>query len=396
MSRLKRSFLASIGLMTVIAIVGLIYYTPGLPIDRWLELLMLLGMLLHSQHRGVAVVERIKVSLSGAIHLTILFTYGIGAAMWLSLVDNIIFGLVVKADLHKIFFNILQRLVTVLVAGQFFMLLNGNSSLVMPASLPAMFVTLVSYTVINILLVVAISAQLKGESPLSLFRELKLNVWINLLIYGYVGVVFSFYIEQWGVIGILLFTVLLISISEVMRHSMLLISEQERWIKAEQELMLDAKTKAYNYRYLTEWLDNPENEERLALLFIDIDDFKVYNDRYGHEAGDHALKAIAQKIMASVRSVDRVVRFGGEEFVVILPDANSTRAVRVAKRIQTNLAELSQTKLEDIVTVSIGIALYPDDGIDKMDLIHAADTAMYRAKAEGKNQYSLLVRGDYQ
>lgn len=393
MSRPKRSFIAFCSVLTILVMVGLFRHTSDVPWERWLEFLILFGMLIYSQKRGVAVVNRITVSLSGAIHLTIIFVYGTGTAMLLVIAVNIIYGLLTKRELIKVYVNALQRTVTALLAGQLFLTLNSGLDLVMPNSLFPMLVTLFFYTGTNIVLVDILGSYLRNEPRFTLFKEMKINMWINLLIFGYVGVVFGFYVAEWEFFGILLLAGLLIGISEIMRHSMHLISKQERWIEAERELLLDAKTQTYNYRYLSEWLDQPENEDPFALLFIDIDDFKIYNDLYGHKSGDHALKTIAKMIMDSVRDQDRVVRFGGEEFVVILPNTDRTKAIQIAKRIQTKIADLSHARLEHIVTVSIGIAVYPEDSLDKMDLIHAADQAMYRAKADGKNQYRVVGEG---
>ena len=135
----------------------------------------------------------------------------------------------------------------------------------------------------------------------------------------------------------------------------------------------------------------------LAVLMLDIDHFKRYNDEYGHLAGDATLKQVAQLLCDSLRKVDIVARYGGEEFVVVIPDARKTGAHEVAERIRSSIARHQFKVFNDQtkVTVSIGIALFPDDahgvvGADTahlaFEMIQCADKALYRAKEEGRNR----------
>ena len=141
-----------------------------------------------------------------------------------------------------------------------------------------------------------------------------------------------------------------------------------------------------NYRYLREWLETEFGSEKLALLFIDIDDFKFFNDNYGHHIGDQALRLVAEILTKNVRTADKVIRFGGEEFVVILNNADGKQAYEVAQRICLRVSELRETEFKYPLTVSIGIALYPDDTDNKHTLLQIADSAMYVAKSRGKKQ----------
>lgn len=126
-----------------------------------------------------------------------------------------------------------------------------------------------------------------------------------------------------------------------------------------------------------------------AVLFIDLDDFKTVNDTLGHDAGDALLREAARRITACVRESDTVARMGGDEFTVIIGDVRTPASVeRVAKKIIANLA--SQFDLDGqtcSISASIGIALYPDNGGTKEQLVKVADNAMYAAKYSGKNCY---------
>jgi diguanylate cyclase (GGDEF)-like protein/PAS domain S-box-containing protein len=126
----------------------------------------------------------------------------------------------------------------------------------------------------------------------------------------------------------------------------------------------------------------------LALLFLDLDHFKNINDSLGHAVGDHLLKEIALRLTGSIRETDTVGRLGGDEFLLLLPDADADAAAHVAlKLIEECVRPFAFESHSLTVTPSIGIALYPKDGSDFNELLKSADTAMYRAKDDGRNAY---------
>jgi len=129
----------------------------------------------------------------------------------------------------------------------------------------------------------------------------------------------------------------------------------------------------------------------LSLMMIDIDLFKLYNDNYGHDQGDIALKTVAETIKDSLpRASDFVARFGGEEFVVLLPVTDAQGALVIAKKIIDNVEAKDirhkYSKVSGCVTVSIGIAAMNGENIDKNVLFKRADTALYKSKINGRNQ----------
>ncbi len=125
----------------------------------------------------------------------------------------------------------------------------------------------------------------------------------------------------------------------------------------------------------------------ISLVMLDLDHFKNVNDTHGHLAGDEVLKATADILREAVRSVDLVARYGGEEFAVILIEIDRASAAEVAERLRCSLEEtiVNFEGRELRVTGSFGVACFPDDAGDKRGLIEAADAALYRAKAEGRN-----------
>jgi len=131
------------------------------------------------------------------------------------------------------------------------------------------------------------------------------------------------------------------------------------------------------------------NNTRVAVFFIDLDRFKDINDSMGHEAGDILLKALSGRLMNCIRSGDMLARIGGDEFVVVLSDmADDATPDQVARSMLAALKEpFSLAGNEVFAGVSIGLAMYPDDGLSKEALLKNADTAMYRAKAAGRNTY---------
>lgn len=155
----------------------------------------------------------------------------------------------------------------------------------------------------------------------------------------------------------------------------------------------DELTGLYNYRYFREFVDREIHRgERynppLSLAMIDIDDFKQYNDQHGHEAGNETLAAIAHLLTGSLRKVDVAARYGGEEFALILPSTTKEAAYRVCDRaratIESHAFAVSRNETASM-TVSIGIATFPGDARVAGELIRRADSAMYVAKAQGKN-----------
>jgi len=156
----------------------------------------------------------------------------------------------------------------------------------------------------------------------------------------------------------------------------------------------DPLTGLYNRRYLTETLDREirravRAEQALGILMIDLDHFKKFNDTYGHDAGDTVLRETAAFLTKSIRIEDMVCRFGGEEFVIILPTADMNAAHSRAERIRSKIRELTvrhQGQSLGMITISVGVSALPMHGTDPKKLLEAADAALYRAKREGRDR----------
>ena len=154
----------------------------------------------------------------------------------------------------------------------------------------------------------------------------------------------------------------------------------------------DGLTGIYNRRFFDHILPREINRchrlgTQVALLMLDIDHFKRFNDRFGHPAGDEALCTLVQALGQRLRAMDFVIRYGGEEFAVILPGADRDSALAAAERLRSAVesATFGPSANSDRLTVSIGVAVYPEDADDAFSLLAAADAALYAAKEAGRN-----------
>jgi len=159
----------------------------------------------------------------------------------------------------------------------------------------------------------------------------------------------------------------------------------------------DPLTGLYNRRYMDEMLARElsgsiRSKKGVGFIMGDLDYFKKFNDTYGHEAGDLLLKAVANLMRGTIRVEDIACRYGGEEFLIILPSASLQDAYRRATQIHESVEKISfelHGATIDGVTISMGVSAFPGQGKTADELIAAADAAMYRAKREGRNRVCL-------
>lgn len=157
--------------------------------------------------------------------------------------------------------------------------------------------------------------------------------------------------------------------------------------------MTDDLTGLAVHRYFHERLEEElararRHQHPVSLLLIDLDHFKRYNDTYGHPAGDKLLRMMAQALRRWQGDGQLVARYGGEEFVILLAGVDHERARQQAEELRATLAaqEIPLRQGATRITVSIGVATFPDDGQEKTDLLLVADQRLYRAKSGGRNQ----------
>ena len=173
-------------------------------------------------------------------------------------------------------------------------------------------------------------------------------------------------------------------------------------LKLEKLAFIDGLTELGNRRYFDEqlpriWRQMARNKQCISLILCDLDYFKIYNDTYGHPAGDICLKQVAHGINRALkRPGDAVFRYGGEEFVIILPETSLEGAIQVTKNIQLEVEQLhhlhNNFSIYKKTTLSFGISSqYPEPNTSPTSLIIQADQALYEAKMQGRNTYAIYA-----
>ncbi|MBI3007153.1 MAG: diguanylate cyclase [candidate division NC10 bacterium] len=163
--------------------------------------------------------------------------------------------------------------------------------------------------------------------------------------------------------------------------------------RAEELAVTDDVTGIHNSRYFHQILERELNRalryrRPLSVLFVDLDYFKAVNDTHGHQKGSQVLREVAQVLKTSIRSVDLIARYGGDEFIVVLPDTDAATAAQLGERLRATVAKTEFLAPESLglrLTASFGVAAYPDHAQTKEELIRFADQAMYRAKGGRRN-----------
>ena len=173
-----------------------------------------------------------------------------------------------------------------------------------------------------------------------------------------------------------------------------------RFARAEELSITDGLTGVYNYRYLRSALDREvarakRFREEFSIIMLDVDHLKEYNDVHGHLQGSEVLRRLARVVLGELRAVDVLAKYGGDEFVIILPQARRDGARILAERIRAAVFAY-EFPGEDggmKITTSMGVAQFPDDGEGSRELLEAADRALYEAKRTGRNRVSEVTSG---
>jgi len=176
-------------------------------------------------------------------------------------------------------------------------------------------------------------------------------------------------------------------------HAELALANAERYHQAKEKAFIDDVTEVYNARYLLQATEREihraaRSGKELSVLFLDLDRFKRVNDQYGHIVGSNVLRHLSEVLLDCVRQIDTLARYGGDEFTILLVDTGLSGGEHVAERIRRTVAEtiFEGTSGAPIrLTISIGVATFPDHARDREGLLDSADKAMYRAKSKGRN-----------
>jgi diguanylate cyclase (GGDEF)-like protein len=180
----------------------------------------------------------------------------------------------------------------------------------------------------------------------------------------------------------------------IVAHLTIALEKANLYRKMEQATLIDDLTQLYNTRYCNQFLDDflierKDASGKISLIFLDIDFFKLVDDNFGHLVGSETLKVLGERMARVIRKNDVIVRYGGDEYIVLLPNTDKKTALAVAERIRTAVGRdafyaFGNKKFN--ITVTLGVATYPEDAKTRDELIGAADKAMYAGKMSGRNK----------
>ncbi len=375
----------------VAMILGIIFYS-GYRSGSWPYIVVLAVLQIYLHSGSVSIDDRSYISLGTSAILPMILLCGTTPSMLISAFKGIYDGLKNRKAWRRTLFNAGQFALSTLAASLCFNKVSRLAGSTGLGLIVASGAATVAYVVCNIGLVRYLVAMIKG---VTWWSEFKTSLQVNFLSSwssGFIGIIFAFFVLRYELFGLLAFSALLIILSWLLQATAEVGAERALRKELEEELIIDEMTGAYNFRHLNNWLSEPTDEE-VSLLFMDIDNFAVFNDTYGHAEGDRVLRLLVETIEGSIREGDQIVRYGGDEFVVFLRGMDAEKAKHVAERIMENLAKLKDPKWDDPVTVSLGIAARPQHSRDKRQLLLFADQAMYNAKNSGKNNIQIYRAG---
>lgn len=367
--------------------------------------LLLLGVVAIGFDEGSRRVARLKIRLGSALHADMTSVWAVAAAV--ALPSGMAAGLLfvvftydwfrhfrpANEELFRKLFVAATVMLGCLLAGETFRFVQGRAADLpwLLAGLVAVVAAILAYTVANRGLV-TVGLLLLGTRPRDLLATADENlVELATLCLGGLTSLAVLY-QPWTVVLVIapMFT---LQRGALMRE-------------LEAAASTDAKTGLLNaiaWEHLAEreLARAARDKYALAVLIVDIDRFKRVNDQYGHLVGDQVLRRIGKAISAEVREYDGVGRFGGEEFVVLLPEVDAVESMVIAERIRARVNELRISDLvdgvaalaDDLMSVSIGVSSSAFGAEDVADMLRAADAALYLAKAEGRNRVVLAGTG---
>jgi len=357
------------------------------PSPDWLTGVLFLCIGLISFHLPVVMPSDVQIHPGSPIVLGALFRYGMPTALITIIPSFLLHFFTWKHGLLNCLFNAGQ-LTICLSAAKFVGILTGWQQ-GMPARDPDLIPIILmksAFDVVNIFLV-SISRSIDNTEPwrksfMQMFYNERRSSFMLEMFLCIVSMLISSYLGYSAPI-IILVGVLALRLQNIFEKELVV-----RTYEAE----TDQLTKLYNLRYVEKWLENDfsllaRNRKSCSFIFADVDGLKAINDAYGHEAGDYLLAHVAKVISSNIRSKDWVARYGGDEFVIACPDANTEQAVSIANRI-INATKENRFFYNGLLVgfgLSFGVATWPKHGETGFDIIRMADKAMYLAKKEGGN-----------
>jgi diguanylate cyclase (GGDEF)-like protein/putative nucleotidyltransferase with HDIG domain len=285
--------------------------------------------------------------------------------------------------------------------GMFFYNLIYNGDLSYIANLSAFIAFSISFYLTNVLLL-TIYLTLRSKEPFQVFLKIFFDKKAILIFFTMMalGLIMAVVDQHEGMLGMVVFCIVMWTLG-ISYRSYYQMFDHFRALSEKDEL-----TKLFNHRYFQGQLDYTlENTKQSALLLLDIDHFKIYNDTFGHPQGDKLLRELAQILQDNIPSNGIACRYGGEEFAIILPNLNTSEAITVAELIRQKVAIHPFYGIEHMpqkrVTVSIGVSTSPEMATKREQLIMLADQALYKTKYNSRNKVQLYssvideLKGNY-
>lgn len=305
--------------------------------------------------------------------------YGVSTIFFINILMTVLLIIVVRKKWFIHIFNGIQYTISGIVGLWIYRIIDANLHFEL-SDLVAFAGFSLAFYVVNVLLLTTFLHLEGGKSYrelIDIFTEGKaLVIYFTTLA---VGLLMVTVVKYEGLVGFLVFCLILLGLSLTYR-SFYSMFDHFKSLSEKDEL-----TKLFNHRYFQENLEKTiQQHEKVALLIIDLDYFKLYNDSFGHPKGDLLLRDIANIIKQNISNTAIASRYGGEEFTVILPDVDKKGAVAIAERIRLAVASHQFDGSEQMpfqcITVSIGISVYPDMSMTREGLIDLADKALYTSK----------------
>jgi diguanylate cyclase (GGDEF)-like protein len=313
-----------------------------------------------------------------------LSTTGLPGAAWLILTSFLWHGIRNRSQIPRISFNMGSVAIALLAANGIMVAFWGTSNLLEPLSFQGLLRGLVMILTYHVVLTAAHSLLSYITDPelrftARLTSSLKKSVPWFVPSYYFFSLLLIQLAQTGGIVAILFF---LSAIYALWRQFYLSHAYEQESVRAATDSLTGVANREGFRRYLSRTLS--PDKLPAAVLFVDIDDFKSLNDRFGHEFGDRALCTVASTLRKSVREEDLIVRWGGEEFIVFLWNTSLEQALSIAERICGSVREC-KLPFDAEITVSIGCS--GTNNVDEVSrLVYEADHALYRAKHEGKNR----------
>lgn len=382
--KLPKCYVVTVSGITIINLAMLYSYSSAIPWDDWFLLLNFFFLTILLQSISARLTHRISFTLATTTIFPIIYSLGVTPAAIVALIIGLIDGILNKKYWLRIVFNMSQLSLCTVVGAVVFNQLGGSSVPIMYKGLIALSLGIATQMIVNILLVSLLASILKGISWGRQLRQFGMAGFFNVMEKALASLIFTLLVSSYGFWGIIAFGLLLIHLSDLLGASSKISNERMMQFELEQALLIDELTTAYNFRFLNNWLNEPKSD-KMAVIFMDIDNFGYYNELYGHQQGDEILHMITKIVKKSIRDKDKVIRYGGDEFIVLLPKLDTKNAVVIGERILQNLEDFMIISANQPLTVSMGIAVAKEANVDKQQLITVADEAMYKAKQSGKN-----------